>query len=105
MRLRTSEDQLMKTLRFGKHRVVHRDSYDVLAGDIDTRTRDVYDETDHVMYELAAANANDPEAPFSVVSINLADHDGFVFLEAVTQAKVSGLYPGQRIDNFVSESL
>ena len=37
------------------------------------------------------------------MSINLADANGFAFLQALTQAKESGVYPGQRIDNFTSE--
>ncbi|HME82329.1 MAG TPA: hypothetical protein VKF82_09660 [Candidatus Eremiobacteraceae bacterium] len=96
------EDQLLKALH-GTGAKGHRDAYDVIVGDMDTRTKDYYDETGHVMYELAAANANDPEAPFNVVSVNLADAQGLQFLEAVTNAKVSGLYTGQHIDNFVSE--
>lgn len=96
------EDRLRKALH-GTHVRGHRDAYDVIVGDMVTRTKDYYDETHHVMYELAAANANDPEAPYSVISINLADADGFAFLENLTKAKVAGLYTGQHIDNFVSE--
>jgi hypothetical protein len=96
------EDQLLKTLRT-IHARGHRDAYDVIVGDNVTRTKDYYDEKHGVMYELAAANANDPLAPYSVVSINLANADGFKFFEAVTQAKVGGLYTGQHIDNYTSD--
>ena len=102
-RLGMAETDLRAALHKGGHRQGHLDAYDVIAGDLTTRTKDLYDETDHVMYELAAANANDPEAPYSIISINLADAAGFDFLQAVTSAKVGGLYPDQRIENFVSE--
>src|ERR1017187_6735334 len=88
-----AEDQLASALKAsGKHIKGHHDSYDVIAGDMVTRTKDAYDDTDHVMFELAAANPNDPEAPYSIVSINLADANGFAFLQALTQAKESGVY-------------
>ena len=99
-----SEVDLRSALHKGGHKHGHLDSYDVIQGDITTRTKDLYDESDHVMYELAAANANDPEAPFSVISINLADANGFAFFQAVTNAKVGGLYPGQHVENFVSQT-
>ena len=102
-RLGMAEAELRAALHRGGHRQGHLDSYDVIAGDVTTRTKDLYDLTDHVMYELAAANANDPEAAYSIISINLANSDGFAFLQAVTSAKVGGLYPGQQIENFVSE--
>jgi len=96
------EDQLLKALH-GTKAKGHRDAYDVIVGDTDTRTKDYYDKTGHVMYELAAANPNDPLAPFNVIGINLANADGFTFLENLTKAKVSGLYTGQHIANFVSD--
>jgi len=102
-RLGMAETALRAALHKGGHRHGHLDAYDVIAGDVTTRTKDLYDETDYVMYELAAANANDPEAPFSIISINLADAAGFDFLQAVTSAKVGGLYPDQRVENFVSD--
>jgi hypothetical protein len=102
--LRMSEDKLAATLKAaGGHRTGHRDSYELIVGDTVTRTKDVYDETDHVMYELAASNPNDPETSYSVVGMNLANREGFSFFEAVTKAKVSGLYVGQHVDNFTSE--
>lgn len=102
--LGASEDRMTAALKAADgHRTGHRDAYDLIVGDAVTRTKDLYDDTDHVMFELAAANANDPEAPYHVISINLADPQGFSFLQAVTNAKVSGLYPGERIDNFTSE--
>ena len=104
VKLGMPEDAMKAALRSDhKHRSGHLDAYDVVAGDIITRTKDLYDQTDHVVYELAAANANDPLAPYSVISINLANDGGFAFLEAVTQAKIGGVYPGQHIDNFTSE--
>lgn len=104
IRLNMPEDQLLAALRSaGGRRSGHRDTYDLVVGDTVTRTKDLYDETDHVMYELASANANDPETSYRVVSINLANEDGLSFFEAVTSAKVSGLYPGQRVDNFDTE--
>jgi len=102
-RLGMSEADLRAALHKGGHKQGHLDAYDVIAGDVTTRTKDLYDLTDHVMYELAAANANDPEAPYSIISINLADANGFAFLQVVTNAKVGGLYPGQHVENFVSE--
>jgi hypothetical protein len=102
--LHMSEDRLTATLKAASgHRSGHRDSYELIVGDTVTRTKDLYDETDHVMYELAAGNPTDPETSYSVVGMNLANPAGFSFFEAVTNAKVSGLYPGQRIDNFESE--
>ncbi len=81
----------------------YRDSYQVTSGDLVTRTRDVYDDTDHVLFELAAANPNDAEAAFSVVSVTLTNAAGSALMSSVTKAKVQGSYPGQNIVNFVSE--
>jgi hypothetical protein len=102
VRLNMPEDQVLKALH-GTRANGHRDSYDVIVGDTVTRTKDYYDERGHVMYEFAAANANDPEAPYNLVSINLADADGFNFLEDVAKSKQSGEYTGQHIDNYISE--
>ncbi|MBV8280736.1 MAG: hypothetical protein JO347_01580 [Candidatus Eremiobacteraeota bacterium] len=96
------EDEFLKALH-GTGAKGHRDAYDVIAGDMDTRTKDYYDEHGSVMYELAAANANDPLAPYNVIGINLADASGLSFLETLTKDKVAGLYTGQHIDNFVSD--
>jgi hypothetical protein len=84
-------------------RTGHRDAYDVVVGTNDTRTRDIYDETDHLIVELAAANPNDPLAPFNVISITQADDAGFALLVAITKAKVGGMYPDQHVFNFVTE--
>lgn len=84
-------------------RVGHRDAYDVVVGTNDTRTRDLYDDTDHLMIEMAAANPNDPLAPFNVISISRADDAGLALLAAITKAKVAGLYPDEHVFNFVSE--
>ena len=99
-----SEDQVRKNLRADRRRRVgHRDSYDLVVGQTDTRTRDLYDETDNAIIEMAAANPNDPEAPFSVISITLANAAGMALMSSITQAKVSGNYPDQHVDNFVSD--
>lgn len=86
-----------------KKRTGHKDAYDVVVGQSDTRTRDLYDQTDGLMIELAAANANDPEAAFNVISIALADEAGLSLLASITKAKVGGLYPDQHVYNFVTE--
>jgi hypothetical protein len=82
----------------------HRDSYDVLVGQSDTRTHDLYDQTDHLMIELAAANPNDPLAPFNVISITQANDAGLTLLTSITKAKVGGMYPDQHVVNYVSDS-
>jgi hypothetical protein len=82
----------------------HLDAYDVIVGATDTRTRDLYDETDHLMIEMAAPNPNDPMAPFNVISITVADDAGLALLTAITKEKVGGNYPGQHVFNYVSDS-
>jgi hypothetical protein len=84
-------------------RTGHKDAYDDVVGTIDTRTRDLYDETDSLMIEMAAANPNDPLAPFNVISITQADRAGFALLTAITKAKMGGNYPDQHVFNFISE--
>ena len=86
-----------------KKRTGHRDAYDVVVGTTDTRTRDYYDETDGLIIELAAANPNDPLAPFNVISITQANAQGLLLLTSITKAKVGGLYPDQHVFNFVSD--
>jgi len=91
---------------FGAHkkkRTGHKDGYDDVVGTTDTRTRDLYDETDRLMIEMAAANPNDPLAPFNVISITQADGAGLALLAAITQAKIGGMYPDQHVFNFISE--
>jgi hypothetical protein len=83
-------------------RTGHRDIYDVVVGQNDTRTRDLYDNTDHLMIEMAASNANDPLAPYNVISVTRADDAGLALLTAITKAKVGGLYPGEHVFNFQS---
>lgn len=85
------------------HRIGHRESYDAIEKTNDTRTRDIYDQTDHVMIELAAANANDPLAPFNVSQVTFANEAGFKLLEEFTKARVNGLYPDVHVFNFVSD--
>jgi hypothetical protein len=84
-------------------RLGHQDAYDVVVGQNDTRTRDLYDQTDHLMIEMAAANPNDPMAPFNVVSITRANDAGLTLLSELTKAKLGGLYPDQHVFNFTSE--
>lgn len=99
------ESQVRKNLLSDhRRRVGHKDAYDLVVGPIDTRTRDIYDETDHVIIEMAAANPNDPEAPFRVIGITLANAAGMSLMTAITQAKVSGSYSAdQHVVNFVSD--
>jgi len=98
------EEQVHKLLRLDhKRRSGHQDSYELIVGAIDTRTRDLYDTTDHVIIEMAAANPNDPYAAFSVISISLVNDAGATLMSAITQAKVSGQYADQHVDNFVSD--
>lgn len=85
------------------HRAGHLDAYDVVVGTSDTRTRDLYDQTDHLMIEMAAANPNDPMAPFNVICITQADDAGLALLVAITKAKVGGMYPDQHVFNYVSD--
>ncbi len=99
-----SEDQLKAA--FAAHRGKrsgHRDSYVAIEKANETPTRDIYDMTDHAMIELAAANANDPLAPFNVSQITIANSAGMKLLNAFTKARVNGLYPDVRVNNFVSE--
>src|SRR5579864_4151438 len=85
------------------HRTGHRDAYDVIVGTSDTRTRDLYDQTDGLLIEMAAANPNDPLAPFNVISITRANDAGLALLGAITKAKVGGMYPDEHVFNFVSD--
>jgi hypothetical protein len=99
-----SEDQLKAAFAAHKgKRSGHRDAYVAIEKTNETPTRDIYDMTDHVMIELAAANANDPLAPFNVSQITIANGAGMKLLNAFTKARVNGLYPDVRVNNFVSE--
>ncbi len=98
------EDAMKAAFKAHKaRRTGRRDAYDVVVGTTDTRTRDYYDETDGLIVELAAANPNDPLAPFNVISITQASAEGLSLMGALTKAKVGGLYPDQHVFNFVSE--
>jgi hypothetical protein len=81
----------------------HRESYDAIEKTSDTRTKDIYDDTDHVMIELTAANANDPLAPFNVAQVTMANDAGMQLIESFTRARVAGQYPDVHVDNFVSD--
>ena len=99
-----SQEQVKSALQtHKKRRYGHKISYDVVVGDNDTKTIDWYIDSDHLMVEMASANANDPDAGYNVVSIALADKEGLHLLSAVTQAKLMGLYPGQHVYNYVQE--
>jgi hypothetical protein len=104
IKLGMPEDEVKAAFAAHKEkRTGHKDGYDDVVGTIDTRTRDLYDETDGLMIEMAAANANDPLAPFHVISITQADSAGFALLTAITKAKMGGNYPDQHVFNFISE--
>lgn len=99
-----SEDQVKAA--FAAHRgrrAGHRESYDAIEKTNDTKTRDIYDLTDKVMIELAAANPNDPNAPYSVSQVTFANAAGFKLLESFTKARVDGLYPDVHVNNFISD--
>ena len=99
-----SEDNFYAALAaHPRHRVGHRESYDAIEKTSDTRTKDIYDETDHVIIELTAANANDPLAPFNVAQVTLVNDRGMNLIEAFTKARVGGLYPDVHVDNFISD--
>jgi hypothetical protein len=102
--LGVNEDAVKAAFKSHKaRRTGHKDAYDVVVGTTDTRTRDYYDVTDGLMIELAAANPNDPLAPFNVISITRANDAGLTLLGAITKAKVGGLYPDQHVFNYVSD--
>jgi len=104
IKLGIQEDAMKAAFKAHKaKRTGRRDAYDVIVGTTDTRTRDYYDDTDGLIVELAAANPNDPLAPFNVISITEANADGLALLTAITKAKVGGLYPDQHVFNFVTE--
>jgi hypothetical protein len=99
-----SEDDLLAALAANpkRHRG-HKESYDAIEKTSDTRTKDIYDDTDHMMIELTAANANDALAPFNVAQVTFANDAGMTLIDAFTKARVAGLYPDVHVDNFVSE--
>ena len=99
-----SEDNLYAALAaHPRSRAGHRESYDAIEKTSDTRTKDIYDETDHVIIELTAANANDALAPFNVAQVTLVNGKGMNLIEAFTKARVAGLYPEVHVDNFISD--
>src|SRR5579863_943852 len=97
-------DQFQAAVKAQKvHRSGHVEYYDVLVTQGETRTRDWYDPADNLMVESAATNANDPEAPYQIVAVNLANEAGRALLEQLVKSKLSGEYPDQHVENFVSE--
>lgn len=104
IKLGMQEDAVKAAFRAHKaHRTGHRDAYDVVVGTTDTRTRDLYDQTDGLLIEMATPNPNDPMAAFNVISITRANTAGLTLLAAITKAKVDGLYPDEHVFNFVSD--
>lgn len=103
IKLGMSEDDFHSALAHSHH-AGHVESYDAIGRQSDTRTKDIYDDTDHLMIELTATNANDPLAPFNVAQVTLANHAGMVLIDAFTKARIAGLYPDVHVDNFVSNA-
>jgi|SRR6516164_1474719 hypothetical protein len=99
-----SEDDVRAALAaHPRHRAGHKESYDAIEKSGDTRTKDLYDTTDHVMIEFTATNANDAMAPFNVAQVTFANEAGLALLDAFTKARVDGLYPDVHVDNFTSD--
>src|SRR5579872_1078421 len=97
-------DQFQASVKAQKvHRRGHVEYYDVIVTQGETRTRDWYDPADNLMVESAATNANDPEAPYQIVAVNLADEAGRALLEQLVQTKLSGEFPDQHVQNYTSE--
>ncbi|MDQ6768051.1 MAG: hypothetical protein M3Z41_09620 [Candidatus Eremiobacteraeota bacterium] len=104
VRLGMSEDDAYAALAsHPRKRTGHRELYDAIEKTSDTRTKDIYDETDQVIVELTAANANDPLAPFNIAQVTLANSDGVRLIEEFTKARLAGLYPDVHVINFVSD--
>ena len=99
-----SEDDVRAAIAAHPHRRIgHKESYDAIEKSGDTRTRDLYDTTDHMMVEFTATNANDAMAPFNVAQVTLANQEGLALMDAFTKARVDGLYPDVHVDNFTSD--
>jgi hypothetical protein len=99
-----SEDDMYAAMAaHPRHRIGHRESYDAIEKTSDTRTKDIYDETDHVIIELAAANANDALAPFNIAQVTYVNDAGMNLIESFTKARVAGLYPDVHVFNFTSD--
>jgi hypothetical protein len=98
------DDQFQAGLKTRKvHRSGHLEYYDVFVTQGETRTRDWYDPADNLMVESAATNANDPEAPYQIVAVNLANEAGRALLEQMVKLKLSGENPDQHVMNYTSE--
>lgn len=105
IRLGMSEDQLYATLAANpRKRSGHQETYDAIEKSSDTRTKDIYDDTDHVMIELTATNANDALAPFNVAQVTYANTAGMELIDSFTKARVNGQYPDVHVDNFTSDA-
>lgn len=100
-----SEDDVHAALAaHPRRRTGHKETYDAIEKSNDTRTKDLYDDTDHVIIELTAANANDALAPFNVAQVTFANSAGTQLIDAFTKDRVDGLYPDVHLDNFTSDS-
>lgn len=99
-----SEDALRAALSARGRHAGHKESYDAIQNSIDTKTKDIYDDTDHIMIELVATNPNDPLAAFNVAQVTLATPAGMQLIDAFTKARVDGMYPDVHVDNFISNS-
>jgi hypothetical protein len=105
VKLAMSEDDLHAALAaYPRQRSGHQESYDAIEKSSDTRTKDIYDDTDHIMIELTATNANDPLAPFNVAQITYANNAGMQLIDSFTKARVNGQYSDVHVDNFTSDS-
>jgi hypothetical protein len=86
-----------------RRRTGHKESYDAIEKTNDTKTKDIFDDTDRMVIEMTATNANDALAPYNIAQVTLANTAGMALIDAFTKARVSGLYPDVHVDNFVSE--
>lgn len=81
----------------------HLDQYNLISGQTNTRTRDIFDDTDGLILEMVASNPNDPFAPFRVVSVTQCNSAGRALLMAITKAKINGLYTDEQVVNYTSD--
>lgn len=105
VKLGMSEDDVHAALAaYPRKRSGHQETYDAIEKTSDTRTKDIYDDSDHIMIELTAANANDALAPFNVAQVTYANDAGMRLIDSFTKARVNGRYADVHVDNFTSDS-